>query len=89
MGIIILQSKGSQLEYLPQISTICNLNGKREEASLAPVSSIYFTLTPDVEGKKTNPKLYLDFSLCPNSNALYYARTVDFNKIKMSPATYL
>ena len=34
-------------------------------------------------------KLYPDFSLCPNPDALYYARTVDFNMIKTSPATYL
>lgn len=34
-------------------------------------------------------QLYLDFSLCPNPDALRYARTVDFNKIKTSPATYL
>lgn len=42
-----------------------------------------------LRGKNPPKPLYLDFSLCPNPNALYYARTVDFSKIKMSPATYL
>lgn len=46
---------------------------------------MFSTLTTAVGGWG---KLYL-FCLCPNLDALYYARTVDFSKIKMSQATYL
>lgn len=76
--------RAHQLKYLPQIFNYLSRE-QQKETGLAGVSSIFFMLISAVGGWG---KLYL-FHLCLNPDALYYARTGDFSKIKMSLATYL
>lgn len=84
MGIAVSKSKGSSTQIHAtdfQLSVMWTA----KETGLASLSPIFFMLISAVGG---SAKLYL-FHLCPNLDVLYYARTGDCNKIKMSLATYL